>query len=285
LQIFVNYGFAVIEVKNNYLTMIKQSVITLTTILNVKKVTLTKIYLLLLFFLVFCNNSKAQRWKVYSRKKDPISYNNMYSKIQNSSNYDKQNMLFKPQERFIQHIPFTIDLKKFYKEYKYSIFFSSFAGFFGAGNEAAQDHYSEFSDRLQRLGIHINEAWWNNCISWKNKYKDNIPGNGEKWYTSTWATVALTDWRHFSRSLEHINLILSGLTLKIPIQQENGNVSIYKKKNDNDEIRIRKSRLLFNMFGEAGKGVVNYLIELGILYLCNRVVFQTTYSSLTGTPL
>lgn len=43
------------------------------------------------------------------------------------------------------------------------------------------------------------QNWWNPNISWKNKYKNNDPTQGPKFFGSTTFLVWLTDAWHFSK--------------------------------------------------------------------------------------
>lgn len=51
-----------------------------------------------------------------------------------------------------------------------------------------------------------NKSFWNPEISWKNKYKNNDPNQGEKFKFSTTLFVGLTDGWHFFKLVKNVSL-------------------------------------------------------------------------------
>lgn len=56
-----------------------------------------------------------------------------------------------------------------------------------------------------------NPNFWDTAISWKNKYKNQDPGQGEKFWQSTRALVFLTDGYHLMRWLKNNTTFLAAM--------------------------------------------------------------------------
>jgi len=55
----------------------------------------------------------------------------------------------------------------------------------------------------------FNPKWWNPKISWRNKYKNGDPEQGEAFYGSTTILVGLTDAWHMSKTFMLISFSLA----------------------------------------------------------------------------
>ena len=60
-----------------------------------------------------------------------------------------------------------------------------------------------------------NKQFWDNRISWKNKYKNGDPEQGEAFFGSTTFLVSATDARHLFASVHRTTLFATGITLTI----------------------------------------------------------------------
>ncbi|NPV13271.1 MAG: hypothetical protein HPY57_16040 [Ignavibacteria bacterium] len=90
-----------------------------------------------------------------------------------------------------------------------TIFFILIAGIFKAIMDTLQFHFDK------SIFINNNKNWWNPSISWKNKYKNNDPKQGPKFFGSTTFLVSLTDAWHFFQML-FLTSIFLGLVFYIP---------------------------------------------------------------------
>ncbi|NPV12666.1 MAG: hypothetical protein HPY57_12845 [Ignavibacteria bacterium] len=85
------------------------------------------------------------------------------------------------------------------------IIFISLAGIARGIREVIQFKYNDFKETFPN----INDNWWNPRISWKNKYKDNNPSKGPKFFLSTTSLVFITDAYHFLATLSHFLIAIS----------------------------------------------------------------------------
>ena len=84
------------------------------------------------------------------------------------------------------------------------------AGAADAWNQVVQFKYPAFKKAFPG----ISDRWYNPKISGANKYKGGKEVNGEKFFGSTTAFVAVTDAYHCSRFLERL-FIVGAITVKI----------------------------------------------------------------------
>lgn len=77
-------------------------------------------------------------------------------------------------------------------------------------NETLHFHWKEFKRQLPKA----NPQWFNPAISYKNKYKNNDPQAGPKFFLSTTALVMFTDQYHLNN---FINKLAWGSALVIKI--------------------------------------------------------------------
>ena len=87
------------------------------------------------------------------------------------------------------------------------------AGMFEGTAEALKFHYSNVDQKLS-----LNDNFWNPEISWRNKYKNGDPGQGERFTGSSTTLVWTTDGYHAMRFGRNTCLI-TGITLKIGDRQ------------------------------------------------------------------
>lgn len=84
--------------------------------------------------------------------------------------------------------------------------------FFFAGNcdgtaETLKFHSAGFFHVFKKANINF----WDIDVSWMNKYKDNDPKNGPKFWQSDKALVALTDGYHLMRLIKNNLIILASI--------------------------------------------------------------------------
>lgn len=71
------------------------------------------------------------------------------------------------------------------------------AGVANGYHETIHYHYSQFEDKHPNA----NDAFWDPQQSWVNKYKNNDPHQGPKFFLSTTALAWLTDAKHLLGTL------------------------------------------------------------------------------------
>lgn len=89
-------------------------------------------------------------------------------------------------------------------------------------SETIQYHYSDF----QSVFPNANPQFWNPSISWVNKYKNNNPADGRKFFGSEGALVFVTDAYHALRTTR--NVINTG-TLVYYIEKTNKGNNNFKR--------------------------------------------------------
>lgn len=64
--------------------------------------------------------------------------------------------------------------------------------------------------------LYWNPSYWAKAVSWKNKWKNGDPKQGERWFTSSTITVFLTDGWHLMQFifLNALFLAAFGVSLK-----------------------------------------------------------------------
>lgn len=92
-----------------------------------------------------------------------------------------------------------------------SSFFSLIAGSAWGFHEGTQHHWSKFQKKFPDA----NPNYWNPEISWKNKYRNGNPEEGEKFYGSSTVFVAITDAKHLLSFIHRGSLIGTGICLTI----------------------------------------------------------------------
>ncbi len=80
-----------------------------------------------------------------------------------------------------------------------------FAFFAGACDGFSQTLYSHYYS-FEKVFPNVNEQYWNPHESWKNKYLNGDPAQGEKFPGSTTIFVFSTDAFHLLRTLNKVNL-------------------------------------------------------------------------------
>lgn len=84
----------------------------------------------------------------------------------------------------------------------------AFCLFSGAADGAAETlkfHTAIFFKRFEKA----NKWFWDPSVSWTNKYKDNDPAKGPKFWQSTKALVFSTDGYHLMRMLRNQFIIIA----------------------------------------------------------------------------
>ena len=78
-------------------------------------------------------------------------------------------------------------------------------------NQTLVHHY----DRFEQKFPNVNHQWFNPKWSWYNKYEDNDPSKGPKYFGSTTFLVPLTDAYHFTNFVSRGSLFSAGVTLTL----------------------------------------------------------------------
>ncbi|MFN0275416.1 MAG: hypothetical protein ACKVPJ_06715 [Chitinophagales bacterium] len=84
--------------------------------------------------------------------------------------------------------------------------FAFFAGACDGFSQTLYAHYPVFQEKFPTA----NEAFWNPAISWKNKYENGDPLQGENFPGSSTVFVFTTDAYHLFRTLNKLNLVTIG---------------------------------------------------------------------------
>lgn len=73
-----------------------------------------------------------------------------------------------------------------------------------------------FNGSAEYIKFHYNgdSKFWNNSLSWQNKWKNGDPLQGEKFPFSSTALVGLTDGYHMMRSFSNVFMV-TGITVKL----------------------------------------------------------------------
>ena len=87
------------------------------------------------------------------------------------------------------------------------------AGVFEGTAEALKFHYPAVDSKLS-----LNDNFWNPSISWRNKYKNNDPLQGNAFIGSTTFLVWTTDGYHLTRMMRNI-CIMTCISIKIGERQ------------------------------------------------------------------
>lgn len=82
-------------------------------------------------------------------------------------------------------------------------------------NQTISFHYSTFKHVFPKA----NDQYWNPQISWTNKYKNNNPADGPKYFGSTTFLVYTTDGYHMTRFVENV-AIGSAIVLRINVYEK-----------------------------------------------------------------
>lgn len=88
------------------------------------------------------------------------------------------------------------------------IYKSSFvliAGIFDGTAETVKFHYSSF----KKMFPDANDQFWDEDISWSNKYSNNNKANGPAFFGSTTFLVWTTDGYHLMRTLRNANIMVA----------------------------------------------------------------------------
>jgi hypothetical protein len=113
------------------------------------------------------------------------------------------------------------------------------AGMLDGTAEALKFHYPNFKNKFPNC----NDQFFNPALSWKNKYKNADPLQGEKYFLSTRALVGSTDAYHLARTGRNM-LIISAVTFHL---------------------------------GQPGRPWYKYLTEIAVNYLAYTAGFSLTY--------
>ena len=84
--------------------------------------------------------------------------------------------------------------------------FALFAGMCDGFSQTLYSHYYAFENKFPEA----NSQYWDPHESWKNKYLNGDPAQGEKFLGSTTFLVFSTDAFHLMRTLNKINLVTLG---------------------------------------------------------------------------
>ncbi len=97
------------------------------------------------------------------------------------------------------------------KKNKYTLIFVGTAALAEAHNELA-DHDWE---RLNTMyGGHLDPSFFNNAESWKRKWKNGDPSQGEAFLGSSGPLVMLTDFKHLTNFIENVSYAAGILTFR-----------------------------------------------------------------------
>lgn len=77
------------------------------------------------------------------------------------------------------------------------------SGAFDGTAEAIRYHYPQ----VKKLLPGINDQFWNTSLSWKNKYKNGDPAQGDAYFLSSTALVFTTDAFHLFRMCSNVAMI------------------------------------------------------------------------------
>ena len=110
-------------------------------------------------------------------------------------------------------------------------------------NETLHFNYKAFQNTFPGA----NERWFNPQVSWLNKYKDNDPDKGAKFFLSTSVLVMFTDQYHLNNFINRAAL-MSALAIKL---------------------------------GEGKKPLKHYLFDLLYYTVCHQAGFALTYYPFT----
>lgn len=83
------------------------------------------------------------------------------------------------------------------------------AGTASGVNESIKFDYASFDKKFN-----ANDQFWNPEISWRNKYKNHNPEQGEAYFLSKSLFVSFTDGYHLTRTIEHTFLV-SGIVIRL----------------------------------------------------------------------
>ena len=104
-------------------------------------------------------------------------------------------------------------------------------------------HYEEgFKKRLPK----INDHFWNPATSWKNKYKNDDPAQGARFFGSTNVFVFTTDGYHLLRT---VSRTINGITLAYYINETCHEKELSKRKK---WLRIGRDFLILTAIRTAG---------------------------------
>jgi hypothetical protein len=106
-------------------------------------------------------------------------------------------------------------------------------------NETLHFNYKAFENTFPGA----NESWFNPQVSWLNKYKDNDPDKGPRFFLSTSVFVMVTDQYHLNNFINRAAL-MSALVIKL---------------------------------GEGKKPIKHYLFDLLYYTVCHQAGFAVTY--------
>ena len=88
------------------------------------------------------------------------------------------------------------------------------SGMFDGGAESLKFHYSEVNRKYN-----LNDNFWNPALSWKNKYRNGDPSQGEAFTGSTTVFVWTTDGYHLMRGMRNITA-MTAISIQIGERQK-----------------------------------------------------------------
>lgn len=65
-----------------------------------------------------------------------------------------------------------------------------------------------------RIPPHWNQQWWNNQLSWRNKYRNGDPTQGPAWWGAKYLTFG-QDAKHTFATLDHLSLLSAGVCITL----------------------------------------------------------------------
>ena len=101
-----------------------------------------------------------------------------------------------------------------------AFFFFAIAGAFDGLAETLKFHTERFFHIFKKA----NRRYWDISVSWQNKYKNGLSVNGEKFWQSSRAFVALTDGYHLARLVRN-NMVIVAAMLFFSVSMVHGNTT------------------------------------------------------------
>lgn len=144
-----------------------------------------------------------------------------------------------PDEKKTKDVQLSLNKWKISKNHLWTGGLVFLAGASKGFNETLQFHWKEF----KRQFPNANPQWFNPSVSWRNKYKNNDPEAGPKFFLSTSALIMFTDQYHLNN---FFNRAAWGTAIVIKI-------------------------------GEGKKPLKHYLLDLLYYGVCHQAGFAATY--------
>lgn len=98
-------------------------------------------------------------------------------------------------------LTFNLQAQRPWKEYLIPGSAMLFSGMVEGVDESTMYHYD---DGFKRVFPNASDRFWNPAVSWRNKFKNGQPSQGEAFWGSTDLFVAFTDGHHFLRNIHMV---------------------------------------------------------------------------------